>query len=98
MNKGKWNGLSKEDQQAIEKINDEWNEKQGKLWVQLDNSAKEYAIQKGVKFVKASKEEEAKTAEKMKPILADYVKTMKAKGLPAEEALNFCLEYIKTHP
>jgi TRAP-type C4-dicarboxylate transport system substrate-binding protein len=98
MNKGKWNGLSKEDQQAIEAINDEWNEKQAKLWVQLDNSAKEFAIQKGVKFVKVTKEEEAKTAEKMKPILADYVKTMKAKGLPAEEALNFCLEYIKTHP
>ena len=55
-------------------------------------------IQKGVKFVKASKEEEAKTAEKMKPILADYVKTMKAKGLPAEETLKFCQDYIKAHP
>jgi TRAP-type C4-dicarboxylate transport system substrate-binding protein len=98
MNKSKWDGLSKEDQEAIEMINDEWNEKQAKLWVQLDNSAKEYAIQKGVKFVKATKEEEANTAEKMKPILANYVQTMKAKGLPAEEALNFCLEYIKTHP
>ena len=98
MNKSKWDGLSKEDQEAIEMINDEWNEKQAKLWVQLDNSAKEYAIQKGVKFVRVTKEEEAKTAEKMKPILADYVKAMKAKGLPGEEALNFCLEYIKTHP
>jgi len=98
MNKSKWDGLSKEDQEAIEMINDEWNEKQAKLWVQLDNSAKEYAIQKGVKFVRVTKEEEANTAEKMKPILANYVQTMKAKGLPAEEALNFCLEYIKTHP
>jgi TRAP-type C4-dicarboxylate transport system substrate-binding protein len=98
MNKSKWEGISKEDQQAIEAINEEWNEKQAKLWVQLDNNAKEFAIQKGVKFVQVSKEEEAKTAEKMKPILANYVKTMKAKGLPAEEALNFCLEYIKTHP
>jgi len=98
MNKSKWDGLSKEDQEAIEMINDEWNEKQAKLWVQLDNSAKEYAIQKGVKFVRVTKEEEAITAEKMKPILENYVKTMKAKGLPAEEALNFCLDYIKTHP
>jgi len=98
MNKNKWNAISKEDQQAIEKINEEWIEKQGKLWVQLDNSAKAYAIQKGVKFAKASKEEEARTAEKMKPILADYVKTMKAKGLPAEETLKFCQEYIQAHP
>jgi len=69
MNKGKWNRPLQGRSAGIEKINDEWNEKQGKLWVQLDNSAKEYAIQKGVKFVKASKEEEAKTAEKMKPSL-----------------------------
>jgi DNA-binding transcriptional regulator YhcF (GntR family) len=55
-------------------------------------------MQKGVKFVRASKQEEARTAEKMKPILAKYVKTMKAKGLPAEEALKFCQDYIKTHP
>ncbi len=31
--------------------------------------------------MKTSKEEEAKTVEKMKPILAKYVKIMKDKGL-----------------
>ena len=98
MNKNKWNSLSKEDQQAIEKINEEWIEKQGKLWNQLDKEAKEYAIQKGVKFVKASKEEEAKTVVKMKPIQEKYVKAMKAKNLPGDEALKFCLDYIKAHP
>jgi TRAP-type transport system periplasmic protein len=98
MNKDKWNSLSKEDQAAIEKINEEWIEKHGKMWVQLDKEAKEYAIQKGVKFVRASKEEEARTAEKMKPVIEKYVREKKAKGLPAEEALKFCLDYIKTHP
>jgi TRAP-type transport system periplasmic protein len=98
MNKDKWNSISKEDQQAIEKINEEWIERQGKLWNQLDKEAKEYAIQKGVKFIRASKEEEARTSVKMKPILEKYVKDKKAKGLPAEEALKFCQDYIKTHP
>ena len=98
MNKAKWNSLSKEDQQVIEKINEEWIEKQGKLWNQLDKEAKEYAMQKGVKFVRASKEEEAKTSAKMKPIQEKYAKTMKAKGLPGDEALKFCLDYIKAHP
>ncbi len=98
MNKNKWNALKKEDQAAIEKINEEWIEKQGHLWNQLDKEAKEYAIQKGVKFVKVSKEEEASTAAKMKPIQEKYVKAIKAKGLPADEALKFCLDYIKTHP
>jgi TRAP-type C4-dicarboxylate transport system substrate-binding protein len=98
MSKTKWNQISKADQQTIEKINEEWIEKQGNLWNKLDKEGKEYAIQKGVKFVKVSKQEEAKVAEKMKPILDEYVKTMKAKGLPAAEALKFCQDYIKAHP
>lgn len=98
MNKNKWNSLSKKDQEAIDKINEEFIEKQGKLWIELDKEGKDYAIQKGVKFVKVSKEEEAKTTAKMKPILEKYVKDSKAKGLPGDEALKFCLDYIKTHP
>jgi TRAP-type C4-dicarboxylate transport system substrate-binding protein len=98
MNKNKWNSMSKADQDAIEKINEEWIEKQGQLWNVLSKEAREYAIQKGVKFVRSSKEEEARTAEKMKPVLAEYVKNMKSKGLPGDEALKFCLDYIKSHP
>jgi TRAP-type C4-dicarboxylate transport system substrate-binding protein len=97
MNKDKWNQISKADQAAIEKINEEWIEKQGKLWVELDKAGKEYAIQKGVKFVKVSKEEEAKVAGLMKPILDGYVKAMAAKGLPGAEALKFCQDYLKAN-
>ena len=98
MNKAKWNSISPADQQAIEKINDEYNEKFAKRWVELDNRAKEYAIGKGVTFVTISPKEQAATAEKMKPILDDYVKMAKSKGLPGDEALKFCLDYLRTHP
>ncbi|OPY80140.1 MAG: Sialic acid-binding periplasmic protein SiaP precursor [Syntrophorhabdus sp. PtaU1.Bin058] len=98
MNKDKWNRISKEDQAAIEKINEEWIEKQGKLWNQLDKEGKDYAIQKGVKFIKVSKDEEEKVTAKMKPILDEYVQAMKAKNLPGAEALKFCQDYIKAHP
>jgi TRAP-type C4-dicarboxylate transport system substrate-binding protein len=98
MNKDKWNAISKADQQAIEKINEEWIEKQALLWNKLSKESKEWAAQKGVKFIKATKEEEARTAEKMKPVFAKYVSDMKAKGLPGDQALKFCLDYIKTHP
>jgi len=97
MNKNKWNQISKEDQATIEKINEEWIEKQGNLWNKLDKEGKEYAIQKGVKFVKVSKDEEAKVVAKMKPILDEYVKAMKSKNLPGDQALKFCLDYIKAH-
>lgn len=98
MNKDKWNSMLPEDQKAIERINEEYNEKQAKLWVELDNQAKAYAMQKGVKFLDVSKEDQAVTVALMKPILDKYVAQMKAKGLPGEEALKFCLDYIRDNP
>lgn len=97
MNKDKWNAISPADQKAIEKLNDEYNEKFGKKWVELDAKAMEFAKSKGVTFVKVSKEDEALTAQRMKPILDDYVKMTKAKGLPGDEALKFVQDYLKSH-
>lgn len=98
MNKNKWKSISREDQQIIKGINEDWIERQGKLWNQLDKEAIEYAIQRGHKFVKPSGEELAQTAKKMQSVNSRYLDYMKTKGLPGEEALNFCLDYIKTHP
>jgi DNA-binding transcriptional regulator YhcF (GntR family) len=64
----------------------------------LDNNAVTFAKGKGVTFVKVSKEDEAFTAEKMKPILDDYVKMTKSKGLPGDEALKFCQEFLQKNP
>jgi len=98
MNKDKWNAISPADQKAIEKINEEYIEKQGKLWVTLDGKAMEFAKGKGVTFLPVSKEEGAATAQKMQPILADYVKMAKSKGLPGDEALKFCQDFLKKNP
>ena len=98
MNKAKWDSIPPADQKAIEQINDEYNEKIAKLWVELDNKAKEFALGKGVTFVTVSEKEQAETAEKMKPIWDDYVKMAKSKGLPGDETLKFCQDYLKSHP
>ncbi len=98
MNKDKWNSISSADQKSIEKINDEYNEKIAKMWVEMDNNAKAFAKGKGVTFVTVSKEEEAATVQKMKPILDGYVKMTKSKGLPGDEALKFCQEFLKNNP
>jgi TRAP-type transport system periplasmic protein len=98
MNKDKWNGISPADQKAIEKINDEYAEKFGNKWVQLDKAAEEFAKSKGVTFVTVSKAEEAATAKKMQPILEDYVKMTKSKGLPGDEALKFAQDFLKNNP
>lgn len=97
MNKDKWNGLPADIQKTIQVINEEWIEKMGRLWDDLDKEGKDVFLQKGGKVVVLSKEEDARWAEKLRPILDDYVKDMKSKGLPGEEALKFCLDFLKAH-
>jgi TRAP-type C4-dicarboxylate transport system substrate-binding protein len=97
MNKAKWNSLPPDIQKTIEKINEEWIEKQGKLWDEIDKEGREFMVQRKNKFIVLTKEEDARWAEKVQPILGEYVQEMKSKGLPGNEALQFCLDYLKTH-
>ena len=96
MNKNKWNALPKDVQKIIEKINEEWIEKQGKLWDEIDKEGRDYYMaMKGKKVITLSKLENDRFAKAVAPILADYVAEMKAKGLPGEEALKFCQDFLK---
>jgi TRAP-type C4-dicarboxylate transport system substrate-binding protein len=97
MNKEKWNAISPADQKAIEKINLEYIEKQGKLWIELDAKAKEWAIGKGVKFIQDTPADQQYVLEAMKPIWKKYVDMAKGKGLPGDEALKFCQDYLKAN-
>jgi len=97
MNKAKWNSIPKDLQAIIEKINQEWLEKQGKQWDDIDIEGKEFAVKQGMKYISLSPEESARWAKAVAPILDDYVKDAKAKGIPGDEALKFCLDYIKAN-
>ncbi|MGB9617486.1 MAG: TRAP transporter substrate-binding protein, partial [Desulfomonilaceae bacterium] len=98
MNKKKWESLPKETQKIIEDINKEWIEKTGKTWDEADKIGKEYTLSKGNKVLSLSKEEDERWAQKVHPVLDQYVAAMKAKGLPGGEALAFCLEWLKKNP
>ena len=97
MNKARWNALPADIKAIIEKVNEEWIEKQGRLWDEIDKEGREFALARGNKFLTLSKEEDARWAQRVKPIIEEHVKEMKSKGLPAEEALKFCQDYIKAH-
>jgi len=98
MNRAKWDALPKESQDAIEAVNAEWVDKVGQAWDDFDKAGTEFALSKGVKIIELSKAEDARWAEKVKPMLNDYVAAAKAKGLPGDEALAFVLEWIKANP
>jgi TRAP-type C4-dicarboxylate transport system substrate-binding protein len=95
MNKEKWNAIPADLQKTIEKVNQEWIDRTGKVWDDIDKSGKEFSLKLGNKIIPLSKEENQKWSKAATPVLDEYVKAMKEKGLPGDEALKFCLDFLK---
>ncbi|MGD0236814.1 MAG: C4-dicarboxylate ABC transporter substrate-binding protein, partial [Syntrophorhabdales bacterium] len=82
---------------VIEKINEEWIEKEGKAWDEIDKEAVEVVQARGSKIIALSKEEDARWVAQVRPLLDEYAKDVKVKGLAGDEVLKFCLDYLKSH-
>jgi len=95
MNKEKWNALPPDTQKIIREVNEEWIEKTGIRWDAIDDSGKNFTLKLGNKVISLSKEENEKIEKAVQPLLDEYVKSAKGRGLPGEEALNFCLDRLK---
>ena len=97
MNKNTWKKIPKDLQEIIEGINSEWSEKQARLWDELDAEGKTALLQKGGEIITLSNAEQARWTQAMRPIIDGYVEKMRGKNLPGEDALNFCVDFLKTH-
>jgi TRAP-type C4-dicarboxylate transport system substrate-binding protein len=97
MNKDKWNSIPPDLQKIIEQINQEYIEKQGKLWDTMDNDGKEFSHKRGNKSITLSAEENVRWAAKAQPLFDEYVKKTNEKHLPGDEVLNFMRSYLKTN-
>jgi TRAP-type C4-dicarboxylate transport system substrate-binding protein len=95
MNKDKWNSLPADVKKIIQQVNEEWIEKQGANWDEIDKAGRDYALSLGNKIISLSKEENARWAKAVHPLLENYVESMKAKGLPGEEVLKFYQEELE---
>ncbi len=95
MNKKKWESLTPEWQKAIEKVNEEWIEKTGKAWDEIDAAGKAFYIKQGGKVITLSQAEGQRWVKAVQPVLDDYVKAAKSKGLPGDQVLKFALDYLK---
>ncbi len=94
MNKEKWASLPADAQKIIEEINEEWIIKTGQGWDEIDKEGADLAASKGIKAIALSKAEDERWHKLVQPVLDDYVKAMKEKNLPGEEALKFCQEEL----
>jgi TRAP-type C4-dicarboxylate transport system substrate-binding protein len=97
MNKSKWDTIPAKDQQTIEKLNTEWVEKVAKMWDDADKEGTAVLAQKGGKVIQLSAQEQEKWKNLLKPILDEYKKELNAKGLPGDEAVKFCEDYVRSH-
>jgi TRAP-type C4-dicarboxylate transport system substrate-binding protein len=95
MNKEKWNALPPDIQKIIKEVNEEWIEKTGKNWDAIENAGRDFTLKLGNKIISLSKEESERIAKAVQPLFDEYLKNMKERGLPGDEALNFCMDRLK---
>jgi len=94
MNKDKWNSLTPDIQKIIEQINEEYVEKQGKVWDEIDKAGRDATLKLGNKVISLPPDEDSRWEKAVRPILDEYKKNMKEKSLPGEEVLSFYSQTI----
>jgi TRAP-type C4-dicarboxylate transport system substrate-binding protein len=95
INKNKWEALPKPVQEAIEQVNREWIDKTGQAWDRFDQAGTQFTLARGNKVIDLPPEEDQRWARLMQPVLDEYVAATQARGLPGQEALSFCQQWLK---
>jgi len=94
MNKAKWAALPPDIQKIFTDVSKEYIAKQGKVWDEIDKEGYAYSKSKGNKVIPLSKDEDAKWAKAVKPLLEEQEKSLKSKGLPAD-AVKYAVDFLK---
>jgi TRAP-type C4-dicarboxylate transport system substrate-binding protein len=94
MNKKTWATLPSEIQRIIEAVNEEWIPKTGAVWDAYDKAGRDFAIKRGNEIIRLSKEEDARWAKRVAPVFENYIADTKRKGLPGDEMLKFCQDFL----
>jgi TRAP-type C4-dicarboxylate transport system substrate-binding protein len=95
MNKEKFQSLSPDVQKAIDDVRNEFIPKYGQRWDDDDQEGLEYAKSLGNEIIDLSPEENNRWMALTAPLVGEYVKAGKEKGLPADEVVNFIDSYKK---
>jgi TRAP-type C4-dicarboxylate transport system substrate-binding protein len=97
MNKQKWESLPPDIQKTIDQMNEKYIEKAARVWANVDTESIAKLKKDGHTFIELSPQEDARWAERMKPVFEDYVKAVKERGLPGDEAVRWVRDYLKNH-
>jgi TRAP-type transport system periplasmic protein len=87
MNKAKWESLPDDVKKAFEEVSEKWIDVHGKKWDELDDEGRGYTKDKGNAIIELAAEENAKWVAAVHGIINDYIRDVKAKGLPGDKAV-----------
>jgi TRAP-type C4-dicarboxylate transport system substrate-binding protein len=86
---------SRRPRKVFEEVSKEWVVKQGKVWDEIDKEGYDFAKKRGNQVIALSKDEDAKWAKAVRPLLDEHAKALKGKGLPGDEAVKFAVDFLK---
>ncbi len=97
MNKQKWNSLPVDIKKVFTEVSQEWIVKHGQAWDKSDAEGRAFTLSLGNKIIELSPSETKRWVGRAQLVIAEYIKKMKAKGLPAEEYVKAIKEMIKEY-
>jgi TRAP-type C4-dicarboxylate transport system substrate-binding protein len=97
MNKEKWNSLPEDVQKVFDEVSAEWIAKHAEAWQVIDVEGRKYTLSLGNKIIPLSKEESARWAEAVKPVIDEWIKGAEGKGLPGKKYVETIRRLIKKY-
>jgi TRAP-type C4-dicarboxylate transport system substrate-binding protein len=93
MNKKKWESLPPDIKKTFDDLSKEFAPRYGQTWDDLDREGLEFSVSLGNQRIKLSSAEEKRWADLARPLVDDYIKRAKARGLPGDEVVRFIEEF-----
>jgi TRAP-type C4-dicarboxylate transport system substrate-binding protein len=94
MNKKKYQDLPDEVRKVFDELSVDFAERFAKMWVEIDFEGRDYAKEKGVELIQLSDSETKRWKQAVKPVIDNFVKDMKDKGVSESEATGY-IAYIQ---
>ncbi len=88
MNKDRWSQIPAGAQKTIEQINAEWAVRHGAAWDSSDMEGIKFFLNQGGEIIGLDEKEQARWREAVAPIIEDYVKDAKEKGIDAQPIVD----------
>ena len=97
MNKKKWNSLPKDVQKVFNEVSTEWIAKHAEAWDVIDVEGRKYTLSLGNKIIPLAKEESARWAKAVKPVIDEWIRSAEGKGFPGKTYVETIRKLIKKY-